>query len=58
MGIVRFNLDIEVVADKWDSEDQKQDFIDNFTDVVNLGLELATVPDWFVTNVSVEFEDD
>lgn len=56
--VVRFNLDIEVMADKWSDEKQKQDFIDNFTDVVNLGLELATVPDWFVTNVSVEFEED
>jgi hypothetical protein len=51
---LRFNLDIDVESNKWDDESQKEVFIENFTDVVQKGLEVMTVPDWTVKNVTVE----
>lgn len=52
--VLRFNLDIDVIADRWEDEQQKEDFIKNFTDVIEQGLFQMTVPDWTVKNVTVE----
>ena len=52
--MLRFNLDIEIMASKWEDEEQKQEYIKNFTNVVERGLEAMTVPDWTVKNVTVE----
>ena len=57
--MLRFNLDIDIHAHKWETEEQKQDFIRNFTDVVQSGLVEMTVPDWQVKNVTVrELENE
>ena len=56
--MLRFNLDIDIESPRWDDEEQKQDFIKNFTDVVQRGLEVMTVPDWTVKNVTVEELED
>ena len=51
--MLRFNLDIDIEAPKWEDEAQKKEFIKNFTDVVQKGLNVMTVPDWTVKNVTV-----
>lgn len=54
---VVFNLNITVDTDKWTDDNQKQDFIDNFTDVINMGLFKMTVPDWTISDVTVQYKD-
>ena len=56
--MLRFNLDIDIMSVKWHDEEQKQVFIENFTDVVQRGLVAMTVPDWTVKNVTVEEIED
>ena len=56
--MLRFNLDIDVIADKWDSEEEKEVFLENFATIVQKGLSAMTVGDWTVKNVTVtEIED-
>ena len=56
--MLRFNLDIDVIASKWNNEEEKNVFIENFTDVVQEGLIRMSVGDWTVKNVTVtEIED-
>lgn len=52
--VLKFNLDIMVMSEKWSDDAQKETFIENFTDVVQQGLMRMTVPDWTVKNVTVE----
>ena len=52
--VLKFNLDIMVMSDKWSDEAQKETFIENFTNIVQQGLMMMTVPDWTVENVTVE----
>ena len=52
--VLKFNLDIMVMSDKWSDEAQKETFIENFTNVVQQGLMMMPVPDWTVENVTVE----
>ena len=52
--VLKFNLDIMVMSEKWSDEAQKEAFIENFTNVVQQGLMMMTVPDWTVENVTVE----
>ena len=52
--VLKFNLDIMVMSEKWSDEAQKEAFIKNFTNVVQQGLMMMTVPDWTVENVTVE----
>lgn len=56
--MLRFNLDIDVQSSKWEDEEQKEDFIKNFTAIVQEGLFRMTVPDWTVSNVSVKEMED
>ena len=56
--MLRFNLDIDVMATKWKDEEQRKEYIKNFTDVVEKGLMKMTVPNWEVKNVTVEEIDD
>ena len=57
--VLRFNLDIDVIAGNWENEEEKKVFIKNFTDVVQQGLFKMTVSDWEVKNVTVkELEGD
>lgn len=52
--VLKFNLDIMVMSEKWSDEAQKETFVENFTNVVQQGLMMMTVPDWTVENVTVE----
>ena len=52
--VLKFNMDVIVIADKWEDETEKETFIKNFIDVVQNGLVRMTVPDWTVENVTVE----
>ena len=52
--VLKFNLDIMVMSEKWSDEAQKEAFIENFTNVVQQGLMMMAVPDWTVENVTVE----
>jgi len=52
--VLKFNLDIMVMSEKWSDEAQKETFIENFTNIVQQGLMMMTVPDWTVENVTVE----
>jgi len=56
--MLRFNLDIDVESLRWEDDEMKEAFIQNFTDVVQRGLSAMTVPDWTVKNVTVEEIED
>lgn len=54
-----FNLNIEIEAEKWENEEQKEVYIENVKDVIEQGLFEMGVPDWFVSDVTVyEKRDD
>ena len=52
--VLRFNLDIDIEAEKWDTPEEETVFICNFTEIVQKGLERMTVPDWTVKNVTAK----
>lgn len=49
-----FNLNIEIEAEKWRDEEEKQNYIRNFKNVIEQGLIRMKVPDWYVHNITVE----
>lgn len=48
-----FNLDIEIEAEKWRDEEERQNYIRNFKNVIEQGLIRMKVPDWYVHNITV-----
>lgn len=48
-----FNLDIEIEAEKWRDEEERQNYIRNFKNVIEQGLIQMKVPDWYVHNITV-----
>ena len=52
--MLRFEVAVDVMADKWADEDEKKVFMKNAEEVIQDGLSKMTVPDWTVTVVDVE----
>ena len=52
--VIRIHCIVDVEASKWENESQKQDYMKNAEDVIQLGLVKATVPDWKATVTDIE----
>ena len=56
--MLKFTVEVRVMADKPEDEEMKSIFMKNAQDVIQRGLEVMTVPDWTATVVDVEEEDE
>lgn len=56
--MLKFTVEIRVMADKPKDEEMKNIFMKNAQDVIQRGLEAMTVPDWTVSVIELEEEDD
>lgn len=56
--MLKFTVEVRVMADKPEDEEMKSIFMKNAQDVIQRGLEAMTVPDWTATVVDVEEEDE
>lgn len=56
--MLKFTVEVRVMADKPEDEEMKNIFMKNAQDVIQRGLEAMTVPDWTATVVDVEEEDE
>ena len=52
--MLRFLVTIDIEADKWADDAEKQVFMKNAEDVIQNGLAKMTVPDWQATVVDAE----
>ena len=56
--MLKFTVEVRVIANKPEDEEMKNIFMKNAQDVIQRGLEAMTVPDWTATVVDVEEEDE
>ena len=52
--MLRFKVNVDIMSEKWEDESQKKVFMKNAEEVIQRGLMMMTVPDWFVTVVDAE----
>ena len=56
--MLKFTVEVRVIANAPEDEEMKKIFMKNAEDVIQKGLEAMTVPDWTATVVDIEEEDD
>ena len=53
-----FKAEIRIQADAPDTEEMKKTFMKNAENVIQQGLNEMTVPDWIVSVIDIEEEED